>query len=467
MPRDLLASNNQPRDLLAESQPKEPAPRTRTEAVMRQLGLTGRAIAEGAAEAVSPLTNPLRNVINAGFSVYDRIRPPRIDELVTGKQSSFYIPRIEDSTSQVLTEAGVPQAENGIEQGVQGVGRLASSIVIGGGLTNLAARGAGLTAVRQVPGAVPNAQTDAARTLAKEGIPLDRSQRTGGRFAAMLRSAVSNHPFTAERQANFTAAQQKAFNRAVLRSIGESSDEATQSVMSSAKSRIGAMFDQIGRKGAQFDDTLQSQVAAIVDDARATVPQSELAPLLKNIDDLLAGVDDAGKINGDIFIRLRSRLSNLSQRPGVGQAARELEDAMLDALERTHPGQRRVLSEAKDQWRNLRIIANSIAKGSERDISPLRLSNQLGSMRNQNMSVFGQGGDQSLVRLAQAGRDVLPQAIPDSGTIPRGLMQAPIRAIATAPLYRGAQNYLLSQGTSPLNPVRNALVAGGQLAEPR
>ena len=130
---------------------------------------------------------------------------------------------------------------------------------------------------------------------------------------------------------------------------------------------------------------------------------------------------------------------------------------MLGALERTHPGQKAALQEAVDQWRSMRIIQTAIGRGAERDISPLRLSNALGTNQNAAMSIYGQGGDQGLVTLAQAGRSVLPQSLPDSGTIPRGLMQAPLRAIATAPLYRGAQNFLMRQPQPGSGVLKNTL----------
>lgn len=283
----------------------------------------------------------------------------------------------------------------------------------------------------------------AAQVLERAGVPLDRSQQTGGRFWQMMRSAVSNHPFTASRQAGFAGEQQKAFNRAVLRAIGENADEASQSVMSSARTRIGGMFDEVGKLGASFDDTLQSNVSSIVDEAHRTVTDSNLRPFLRNIDDLLNAVDDAGRINGDQLIQLRSNLSKLSRNDGIGPVARQLHDALLDALERSHPGQKQLLSDARDQWRNLRIIQDAIGKGANRDISPLRLSSIIGNRANQNMSVYGIGGDQSLVDLAQAGRSVLPQVLPDSGTIPRGLMQSPLRAILSAPVYKAGQRALL------------------------
>lgn len=300
----------------------------------------------------------------------------------------------------------------------------------------------------RAPAPKPPQMTSAARVLSDAGVPLDAGQRTGSTALQRARSAVTDHPVTAARQERFAAQQQKAYNRAVLGRVGESGDEATQGVMASAKNRIGSVFDSIGKDGTLFDDALQSEMATIVDRARATALGDQVSPLLKNVDDILSAVDESGLIPGAKLTSIRSNLSALSRQPGIGEAASALEDALLSSLERTYPGQRAVLQEAVTQYRNLKIIENSIAKGTERDISPLALSNTLSQRRNRNMSVYGQGGDQQLVALGQAGRDVLPEVLPNSGTNPRGLMNAPIRALATAPLYYAAQSRLLRQPSS-------------------
>lgn len=310
----------------------------------------------------------------------------------------------------------------------------------------LAFKGAGAAKTAAIPRATV---TDAARTLMDAGVPLDASQRTGSVLGGRLRSAVSDHPLTAPAQDRFKTAQQKAFNRAVLSRIGENATEATQDVMARAKDRIGAQFDKIGEKGTVFDDALQNDMAALIDEARATVPQSELAPFLKNVDNLLNSVGADGRIPGPQLTKLRSMLSKLSKSPMVGEVASGLEDALVSSLERTYPGQRADLRSAVNQYRTLKIIEASISKGTERDISPLALSNQLAQQRNRSMSVYGRGGDQGLVRLAQAGRDTLPEILPNSGTNPRGLANAPMKAIATYPLYAAIQRQLVKQPLPP------------------
>jgi hypothetical protein len=413
--------------------------------VKRTVGLNARSLAEGAMGVVAPFADATGYLLNKPIDLYDK---------ATGSETKFRFPTDHGAQfSQDLSNVGLPKPETGAEK----FGDIASQFLTGGaaGAPLTAAFTKGPAAARATAAALSQskAASPAAQTLENAGVSLDRSQRGGGRFMQMLRSAVTNHPITAGKQYDFSVKQQQEFNRAVLRSIGADASEATQPVMLAAKRRIGSVFDSIGRKGAAFDDALQTELAEISDDATRTVTKSSMDPVKVNIDDILAAVDDTGRISGEQFIKIRRHLSDLSDNPDVGQVAQKIENALLSALERTHPGEKQLLRDAADQWRSMRIIQGALGKGAERNVSPLALSNAIANKQNQAMSVYGQGGDQGLVSLAQAGRSTLPEALPDSGSIPRGMMQAPLRALATAPLYKAAQAYLLSGG--------NKLPAGG------
>lgn len=399
---------------------------------------------EGLADLTAPVTDPIALGLNAALP---------------GRPFGYSA-----EVPQALTEAGLPEPKTGLDRILNQAGRMGVGVYAGGPI-NKAISGAmgfsdeSLTAARGV--APRTATVPAAQTLERAGVPLDASQRHGGRFAQMLRSAVNSHPMTVGRQNTFNMAQQKSFNRAVLRSIGVESDSATQEVMLRAKQGIQRVFNNVGKTGTNFDDALQSEISDIVDRASRTIVASELKPLTTNVDDILSAVDDAGRIGGEQLVKIRSNLSELRTAPGgLGQRAGELEEALLEALGRSHPSQRNLLRAAIDKYRNLKIIEPAIAKGTDANIMPLQLSNAVGSVRNRAMSIFGQGGDQELVELAKAGRDVLPEALANSGTAPRTLMNAPLRAAAVAPLYKLAQSRLLAQPKVPLPPGYGVRAAG-------
>ena len=74
--------------------------------LLRQAGLTGRAIAGGAAQVVEPFTEPVRFLLN---------------KVLPGSP----IGNIEAATDEALTAVGVPEPQGVVEKGVQSVGRFA------------------------------------------------------------------------------------------------------------------------------------------------------------------------------------------------------------------------------------------------------------------------------------------------------------------------------------------------------
>jgi hypothetical protein len=65
------------------------------------------------------------------------------------------------------------------------------------------------------------------------------------------------------------------------------------------------------------------------------------------------------------------------------------------------------------------------------NISPAKLANQFGQKRNRYAGVYGQGDKAilDLSRLAKAGKAVIPDKLPNSGTTARGMMQVAAPAV--------------------------------------
>ena len=79
----------------------------------RQLGLTGRAIAGGAAQIAEPFTEPVRYLMN---------------KALPGNP----IGNIETATDEVATAIGVPEPQGALEEGVQSASRFATGFAAGG-----------------------------------------------------------------------------------------------------------------------------------------------------------------------------------------------------------------------------------------------------------------------------------------------------------------------------------------------
>lgn len=151
-----------------------PPKRGMGEEIARQLGLTGRAIAGGAAQMLEPFDAPVRYLLNKALP------------------GDPFIP-LEQATDQALTQAGVPEPETSIERGVQDVGRFATGFAGGMSMAN-AADDAILGALnltrRAAPAAAPTAsqlrQTAEAAYKAADDAGLVIAPDSYGRFAHRL-----------------------------------------------------------------------------------------------------------------------------------------------------------------------------------------------------------------------------------------------------------------------------------------
>jgi hypothetical protein len=312
-------------------------------------------------------------------------------------------------------------------------------------------------------------QRRALQALDDANVPTDVAERTGSGAAKRLAALLDDSFVTGGQREAFKDRQLRAFTRAILRTIGEDADEATETVMLSAKNRIGSVFDDFAdnvptRANTQFYDDM----ARIYDDAQQSLTGTEFRLFERNFTNILGSVDD-GVINGSRFTRHLRQLGNLSRRADVGEHARAMEHALLDALENSHSAQsRQAIQAARAQWRNLRTIQGAIEKGEDRLISPLRLSNALSNKRNQGLSVFGQGSaiTQELAQLARAGRTILGE-FANSGTplrqqIPTGVALGGLGAAGGLPAIaagaigaRGVTGAIQNQG------LIGRLLAGG------
>jgi hypothetical protein len=376
----------------------------------------------------------------------------------------------------------------------------ALNTVIGAG-TGVAGQAIGAAARRvaqPVRSALGRTQQWAVSVLERNGIPLDLGQKTGSAFVQRVRRAVQDNPVTAGQVQEFRQTQQRAFNRAVLRLVGENAEEATPQVMAAAKARIGSVFDRFAQQnGVRVDNQLLGKLSTVFSGAQRELETPQFAVVAAQIDEVMnKAAANGGTLDGAAYQNIKTVLDRLSG--GVDQSKgfwiRELRDSLDDALQRSAPpSEVQLLKFARAQYRRLKQIEAAVANNEAGDISAAKLFNALNVKSNRAQSIYGKG-DQELVRLARAGKLILPSKLADSGT-PAGLLaQAalPLGAgltvqaatgdiesaaktaaavyalpkLATAAMTRpGAVNYLAG-GLQP-GVVRNALLGSGAARLPQ
>ena len=156
-----------------EAPQDQPEQRSTMDELGRQLGLTGRALVGGAAQAVQPFTEPVRYLLDKAG--------------VPGQEYST-----EQNLDTVMSRAGVPDPEAGLEEGLQGVSRFVASLAGGAGETALANKVAG------VKPRLPNSPTPTTDELA---------DRAGDAYKAVDESGVVYRPLSANGLANRVASR--------------------------------------------------------------------------------------------------------------------------------------------------------------------------------------------------------------------------------------------------------------------
>lgn len=386
-------------------------------------------------------------------------------------------------------------AANGAIQGVTGnlltagdsdqsAADLAKTGAIGGAalgvaLPAVAAAGRGAWNFLTGGGVNPETADLADKAINKFNIPIRGGQISGSPFVRYTDSALGQLPFTG--YAGKTEAAHDAFTKAVSNTFGEDTPAITQDVMQRAKDRIGSMFDTVAANtNIRVDNQLGSDLQGVIHDASQALPQSELAPIVKQVENI-QGLAQNGTIPGDAYAALTRKGAPLdramsSADPNIRYYAGQLRSSLDDALQRSAPPEMLdTLHTARLQYKNMKTIEDLAEKSSDGRITPALLLNQV--RKSYNNYAYQGAGD--IGELAQIGQRFLKEP-PNSGTSIRNFIHGAIGGAGTVgelalgmhdPMYAlyglgsAAGGAAVSKGLALAldNPIyRNALIRSGQ-----
>lgn len=287
----------------------------------------------------------------------------------------------------------------------------------------------------------------AADTLSAAGVPLNAAQQGGGKIAQTMANIIQDNPLIGS---NLSTQQKAAFTGAVLKSVGLNSPTADASTMQTAKASLGNLFDAVaGRTNIKLDNQMLTHLATVETAAKNELDPSQMSVLTRQINNILDhGASGGGVLNGAAFGNIRSSLSRLqSQNNITGHWAGEIDDALKDGLQRQAiPQDAKLVGQIRGQWKALKQIEPAIQPDDS--ISPSALYNSLDRQKNTSQMIYGQG-DQSLVRLATAGKQVLNgMNTPNSGTAQRaaGMLLLGSSLAAADSLAEGNPRHALEAG---------------------
>lgn len=321
----------------------------------------------------------------------------------------------------------------------------------------------------------------AATLLEKEGVKLDAAQKTGSAKLAEVKSSLNDNPFTSGKQKKVYEQQTKDFTQAVLKRIGEKADAAKPEVLDRADRRIGGEISDISKRTPiKYDVKLHRDIADVLDEAsRTTSDFGVLEKQVARLQNLAQSSKNGVLIPGDSVQSVRSELGTIAKDGGsLGRAAGKLQGVLDEAIQQNAKGKDYArLLDARKQYRALKQIEPAIDKVGDGIISPARLANSLPRGEAGKKQFFYERGDQSLVKLAQAGSKLIPDRAPNSGTSKRMMMQAlptvgagAATALAMgnpAPAVAGAVGYYGIPTLAQKLINSNALLGQQQISDPR
>jgi len=284
----------------------------------------------------------------------------------------------------------------------------------------------------------------AIKILEDAGIPLDAAQKTGSSFLSSVKGHLSDNPITQDAQAQFISGQQKAYNRAIAKTIGEDVDAITPDIIAKAKERLGNNYDDIASRTNIDLKHATQPINDLYKEAKKILNPTQLSTLDRNIEDIV----NKGRANGNQldfkqYQNVKKTLDRLgsSSDTDLANYAKDLNDVLKQSLTKSveasgNTTDAELLKQTNKQYGNMKKIEDIILKNPEGDVSPSLLLNSLATKSKRNVFF---GNNKELSDLASAGKLILSDKVPNSGTARRLLTAALPGAV-------GAAGYGLYQG---------------------
>jgi hypothetical protein len=295
-----------------------------------------------------------------------------------------------------------------------------------------------------IAGAVKPEVTEAAQKLMAEGVELTPGQMLGGNWKR-LEDVAAKTPLVGSWIREAQGRSLESFNKAAanraLAPIGESVSPGVKmghDVIQHVEEKLSNAYDEVHPKlSATFDDQFHKDIAAInaaTQAPGASLPAAQKAQFEGMVNGLIdrAGPNATDTLTGETVHGVSSALAkeaagyasdqNFDNRK-LGAALGSVKDAFDAMLERQNPQYAQELNKINTGWANyvrLRQAASSVEAGNREGVFT---SAQLSRASKAMDRTAGKGatakGEALYQDLAEAGRQTLPQSLPDSGTAER------------------------------------------------
>ena len=268
------------------------------------------------------------------------------------------------------------------------------------------------------------------QVLKDAGVPLDAAQATGSKALQWAKRLTSDNPFTGGENQAFSHVQNNAYTKAVAKTMGEDAEQITPEVIQNAKFRLGDTYDQLfERNGVRVTRNFQNDLNGLKNEAERILPSNEKA-VGNIVNDIIdKSKSNMGHLDGKQYQAFKRQLDALEKQGGLSaHYAGEIKNKLLDGLSDTvdkfgKKGDIDLLKATNKQYGNMKKIEDIALKDPEGHVSPSLLYNSLTTKGKRG--AFYQN-DPELAKLAQAGKNILPEKMSNSGTTARLAGQAAI-----------------------------------------
>jgi len=303
----------------------------------------------------------------------------------------------------------------------------------------------GTDVANSIAAAVPHAPTEeppptAQQTLQDTGVRLTPGQRMGG-FAKSVEDKATSLPIAGDAIQGARTRGMHDFNIGTINKAleplgvtlpedvgaGHAAIEAGQNVLSDA-------YDQVLPNLRFRADNYFAKNVADLRDLTSELPASEAGQfenILKNR--VFKALGPEGSADGITLKNIESQLTKkvgdlkAGQQYQLADAVNELRATIRDTLERQNPDAAKELQQINQSYAMFSRVEDAATRratsGGVFTPSDLLQSIKQNAVRTGNRKAFARG-DQFLQDLAQAGQDILPSKVPDSGTTGRALLAA-------------------------------------------
>lgn len=319
-----------------------------------------------------------------------------------------------------------------------GAGTGAVAGAVGGAVGQGIARGAGALA--------RGVQNPSVRTLQEADVPLTVGQSLGqsgiiGRTVKGVEDRLAGLPGVGDsiqtrRMEGLTKFNANQFDRALKPIGGSTGGKIGNDGILEAQQQVGQAFERaLQGKAAQFDQEFGSDIAGAVVDANK-IKGIDTAKFLNELNQITQSQFDlnAGTLAGRDLQLLLQRLEGLKKNYKDEAASYEI-NAVINKVQgaaeglfrRQAPEVMPAYNKAKAAYKRLSILEDAVLAAGNND--GLFTAAQLGRSQIRNTKKFGgkraaAAGNMPFRAEQSAGQAVLPNTVPDSGTIGRGVVTA-------------------------------------------